>query len=64
MKILSSNQISRKMKRLAIEIYTNHIGEKEIYFAGIKVVNLDAITSTDLVMCFCKIFTQIIISKV
>ena len=36
MKILSSNQISRKMKRLAIEIYTNHIGEKEIYFAGIN----------------------------
>ena len=36
MKILSSNQVGRKIKRLAIEIYTNHIEDKEIYFAGIN----------------------------
>lgn len=36
MKILNSSQVARKLKRLAIEIYANHIGEKEIYFAGIN----------------------------
>lgn len=36
MKILSSNQVARKIKRLAIEIYSNHHDDKEIYFAGIN----------------------------
>jgi pyrimidine operon attenuation protein/uracil phosphoribosyltransferase len=36
MKILSSSQVARKIKRLAIEIYSNHLEDKEIYFAGIN----------------------------
>jgi len=36
MKILSSNQVARKIKRLAIEIYSNHLNDKEIYFVGIN----------------------------
>jgi pyrimidine operon attenuation protein/uracil phosphoribosyltransferase len=36
MKILSSSQVARKIKRLAIEIYSNHLDDKEIYFAGIN----------------------------
>ncbi len=36
MKILTSNQVARKIKRLAIEIYSNHLYDKEIYFVGIN----------------------------
>lgn len=36
MKILSSKQVARKIKRLAIEIYGNHLHDKEIYFVGIN----------------------------
>jgi pyrimidine operon attenuation protein/uracil phosphoribosyltransferase len=36
MKILSSSQVARKIKRLAIEIYSNHLNDKEIYFVGIN----------------------------
>ena len=36
MKILSSSQVARKLKRLAIEIYSKHIDDNEIYFAGIN----------------------------
>ena len=36
MKILSSNQVARKIKRLAIEICSNHLDDKEIFFAGIN----------------------------
>jgi pyrimidine operon attenuation protein/uracil phosphoribosyltransferase len=36
MKILSSNQIARKIKRLAIEIYSKHLNNQEIYFVGIN----------------------------
>jgi pyrimidine operon attenuation protein/uracil phosphoribosyltransferase len=36
MKILNASQVARKLKRLAIEIYSKHIDDKEIYFAGIN----------------------------
>jgi pyrimidine operon attenuation protein/uracil phosphoribosyltransferase len=36
MKILSSSQVARKIKRLAIEIYSNHLNNQEIYFVGIN----------------------------
>lgn len=36
MKILGANQVTRKIKRLAIEIYGNHIADELIYFVGIN----------------------------
>lgn len=36
MKILSSSQVARKIKRLAIEIYSNHLNNGEINFVGIN----------------------------
>ncbi len=50
MKILNSNQVARKIKRLAIEIYSNHLDDKEIFFAGInkKGVQFANIVGTEL----------------
>jgi pyrimidine operon attenuation protein/uracil phosphoribosyltransferase len=50
MKILSSSQIARKIKRLAIEIYSNHLNNQEVYFVGInqKGVKFAEIVGTEL----------------